>query len=138
MQRTSSSLLRRAALFAAVPLAMLGSGMFVWQASYSAFTATTSTASNSWSTATVDLTADQSASVVFSGLTAIKPDSALSALSPGNTGGAYAATSTASGGSACIKVTYTGTTNSNIRMRATVGGADIATLGGQILFTVDM
>lgn len=128
---------RRQLPFVIVPLALLTSGALVWQASYSAFTATTTNGTNSWTTGTVNITNDQSGAAVFNGLTGLKPDSTLSALSPGNTGGAYTATTTTSGGSACIKVTYSGSVNANIRMYATLGGADVATLGGWTLFTVD-
>ena len=128
---------RRVLPMAIVPVALLASGAFVWQASYSAFTATTTNGSNSWTSGTVNITNDQSGSAVFNGLTGLKPDASLSALSPGNTGGAYAASSTTSGGSACIKVTYSGSVNANIRLYATLGGADVATLGGWTLFTVD-
>jgi hypothetical protein len=129
--------LRRAATIAVVSLAVVGTSSLILRASYSAFTASVATGTNSWTTGTVNLGTDQTGAVVFSGLTGLKPDSALSALSPGTTGGAYAATSTASGGSACIKVSYSGGLNANIRFHATVGGADVATLGAQILFTVD-
>jgi hypothetical protein len=127
---------RRAAFLAVVPLTLLGSGALVWHASYSAFTATTSTGTNSWTTGTVDITSDQVAGVQFS-VTGIKPDASLSALSPGATGGAYAASSVTSGGSKCVKVTYQGTVASDIRMYITLGGADSATFGAQLLFTVD-
>src|SRR5919202_973508 len=46
---------RRAAL-AVVPLALLGSGAFVYQASNAAFTASTSTGSNTWAAGNVFLT----------------------------------------------------------------------------------
>jgi len=127
---------RRALMLSVVPLALIGSGAFVWQASYSAFTATTTNGTNSWTTGTVNITNDQSATAVFNGLTGLKPDASLSALSPGNTGGAYAASTTTSGGSACIKVTYSGSVNANIRMYASISG-DTAGLGTWTLFTVD-
>lgn len=128
---------RRAAVGAVVPLALIGSGALIWQSSYSAFNATTATGSNSWTTGTVDITNDQSGSTVFT-VSGITPDASRSALSPGNTGGAYTAGSSTSGGSRCVKVTYSGSTaTNNIRMYATLGGADLATLGGQLLLTVD-
>lgn len=130
---------RRAALLAVVPLTLLGSGALVWQASYAAFTASTATGANTWSTGTVGITSDQSAQVVFSGLTGLKPHASLSALSPGTTGGAYTAGgATTSGGSACIKVTYSGSLTSDVKLHATLSGdTGAGTLGGQILFTVD-
>src|SRR5436305_4581222 len=128
---------RRAIMFAVVPLALLASGVFVWQASYSAFTQTTSNGSNSWTTGTVLISNDQSGSAVFPNLTGLKPDSALSALTPTGTFGPYAATTAASGGSACIKVSYTGSVHSNIHLYATLGGAGLATLGTWTLLTVD-
>lgn len=135
--RRPGSALRRAILLATVPLAMLGSGFVVWQASYSAFTATTSNNGNSWTTGTVAINNDESATVAFPNLTNLVPDGSRNSITLPN-GGAYAAGSTSSGGSACIKVTYTGSVTSEIRMWATVGGADAATLGTWILFSVDM
>lgn len=129
--------LRRAVTVAVVPLAFVGTGALILRASYSAFTTTATTGTNSWTTGTVNLSTDQTGAVVFPGLTGLKPDSALNALAPGATGGAYAATTPASGGSACIKVSYSGSLTADIRFYATVGGADAATLGAQILFTVD-
>src|SRR3954468_11817071 len=105
--RLNKSLLLRTAVRAVVPLALLASGGLVWQSSHSAFMATTATGSNSWTTATVTITNDQSGSVVFN-VSGIIPDGSRSALSPGNTGGAYTAGSSSSGGSRCIKVTYNG------------------------------
>ena len=136
MRRIASGA-RRAAFLAVVPLTLLGSGALVWHASYSAFSATTTNPSNSWTTGTVTITNDQTGAAAFT-ITNIKPDASLSALSPGATGGAYNATTTASGGSKCIKVTYNGTVaTNNIRMYATLGGADIATFGAAMLVTVD-
>lgn len=125
--------LRRAATLVVVPLTMLASGALVWQASSAAFTATTVTGSNSWATGTVTITNDQSGVAVFDGLTGLKPEaSATSLILPGT--GAYTASSTASGGSACIKVTYTGSLASNIRLHGAVTNAGLAQ---HLLFSVD-
>lgn len=128
---------RRTALFAVVPLTLFGSSALVWQSSRAAFTATTGNPSNSWTSGTVALANDQSGVAVFDALTGLVPDSSRSALSP-PAAGAYAAGSTSSGGSACIKVTYSGSVTANVRLRATLGGAGLSTLGGKILLTVDM
>jgi hypothetical protein len=133
--RARGRIARRAILFAVVPLALLASGVVVWQASYSAFTQTTSNGSNSWTTGTVKIDNDQAASAVFS-VTGLKPDSSLSALSPPGTFQAFAASDVTSGGSKCIKVTYSGSVNANIKLYANLAG-DTATLGTWMLLTVD-
>ncbi|HEX8632065.1 MAG TPA: hypothetical protein VF755_28225 [Catenuloplanes sp.] len=124
---------RRAAALAVVPLTLLGSGVLVWQASHAAFSATTVTGSNSWATGTVAVTNDQAGVAVFNGLTGLKPDSsATSLILPGIA--AYSASTTASGGSACLKVTYTGSLAANIRLYGTVTNAGLAQY---LLFSVD-
>ena len=50
----------------AVPLGLLGSGALVWQASYAAFTAQTTSPGNSWSTGSVALTDDDAGAAMFS------------------------------------------------------------------------
>ena len=121
---------------AALAVAMLGAGALVWNASYAAFSDTTTNPGNSWATGSVSITNDQSSSAVFS-VTGVKPDSASSTLNPPGTG-AFTASSASSGGSACIKVTYSGTTAANIKLYASVNniGAD-GGLGQYLLFDVD-
>lgn len=125
---------RHAVTLVTVMVALLGSGALVWQASYAAFTATTVTGSNSWTSGTVTIGNDQSSQVVI-GLTGVHPDSALANLTPPS-GGAYTAPGAGSGGSACVKVTYTGSVKANVRMYATLGG-DTTGLGTWTLLTVD-
>jgi hypothetical protein len=115
---------------------MLITGGMVYNASYAAFSATTTNPGNSWSTGTVAITNDQNAAAVFTVNTA-KPDTTLTTLTTPPTG-AYTATHPTSGGSACIKVTYTGTTTADIKLYATLTntGAD-GGLGQFLLFTID-
>src|SRR5437764_9711898 len=83
--RTPSKRMRLALLLAAIPIGLLGSGLFVWQASYSAFTATTTNGANSWSAGTVTISSSPGTAMFTA-----------SGLKPGNNG------------TACVKVTYTG------------------------------
>ncbi|HLL67672.1 MAG TPA: hypothetical protein VK453_18445 [Micromonosporaceae bacterium] len=132
MRRFGSGI-RRAAALAVVPLTLLGSGALVWQASHAAFSANTVSGSNSWATGTVAVTNDQAGVAVFNGLTGLKPDSSATSLTlPGT--GAYSASTPASGGSACIKVTYTGSLAANIRLYGEVTNAGLAQ---HLLFSVD-
>lgn len=121
---------------AVLVVAIGGSGALIWQASYAAFTSTTTNGTNAWTAGSVSITNDQSASAVFSA-TGVKPDASLSTLAPSSTG-AFAATSTASGGSACIKVTYTGSLAATVKLYATLTetGAN-GGLGQYLLFDVD-
>src|ERR1700712_3396735 len=50
---------------AAIPLAVLASGGLVWQSSYSAFSATTSSPTNNWTAGTVALSDDDSNTAMF-------------------------------------------------------------------------
>ena len=91
-------------LAAAVPLGMLASGVLIWQASYAAFSATTTNPNNTFSAGTVTLTDNrQPSSVMFT----------PSGLKPGSTG------------SACIKVTYSGSLAANVKMY--LAAADLTT-----------
>jgi hypothetical protein len=87
---------RRAAL-GVVPLALLGSGALVYQASNAAFTANTSTGNNAWNAGNVFLTNGSSGAALFN-LTAMKP------------------TSAAAGTTKCVVVSYTGNLAANVRM----------------------
>jgi hypothetical protein len=103
----------RAAL-AVVPLALLATGALVFQASSAAFTATTSTGSNSWTAGTVTL-ADLS-SVTFT----------TGTMKPGF----------ANRGTQCIDVAYTGTLAAqNIKMYL---GHTANTLGGNLQLRVEV
>ncbi|HEX8345560.1 MAG TPA: hypothetical protein VF657_12635 [Actinoplanes sp.] len=128
--------LARFSTIAGLVVAIVTTGSLVWKASYAAFSATTTNPGNSWSTGSVTITDDRSGAAVFSVAT-VEPDGASSTLNPPGTG-AFTASSAAAGGSACIKVTYTGTTPADIRMYGTLTntGGD-GGLGQFLLFDVD-
>ena len=63
--RVNSSTTRRVAVALATPVAILGAAALVWQASYAAFSGTTRSSGNSWSTGTVALTDDDAGSARF-------------------------------------------------------------------------
>jgi len=71
--RTSTSKGRRAAVALATPLAILSAAALVWQSSYAAFSGTTRSSGNSWSTGTVALTDDDAGSARFQA-TNLTPD----------------------------------------------------------------
>lgn len=87
----------RSAGVAAVIAGLLASAGLVWQASYSAFSATTSNSGNSWTGGTVQLSDDGSGGALFN----------AAGLAPGSTG------------SQCIVVTSTGTLPALIRLYGT-------------------
>jgi hypothetical protein len=126
----------RSGTIAGLVVAMIATGGLVWKASYAAFSATTTNPGNSWSTGSVTITNDKSGAAVFS-VAVVEPDTGSSTLNPPGSG-AFTASSAAAGGSACIKVTYTGTMTADIRMYATLTntGAD-GGLGQFLLFDVD-
>jgi predicted ribosomally synthesized peptide with SipW-like signal peptide len=66
-------------LAAAVPLGMLASGVLIWQASYAAFSATTTNPNNTFSAGTVTLTDNRQPSTVMFNPTGLKPGSTASA-----------------------------------------------------------
>lgn len=101
---------------------LLAAGLLVWQGSYAAFSATTQDNTNTWSSATLNLTND------------------------GGVAGAYAATTTASFGGANIKPGSTGTTCITVKSVGTAAGnmamylsslVNAGGLGAQIKLTVD-
>jgi hypothetical protein len=81
----------------ALAAGMLASGAIVWQASYSAFSATTSNPTNNWSAGTVALSDDDSNTAMFT----------ASNLKPGSTG------------TKCIAVTSTGSLASTVKVYGT-------------------
>jgi len=85
------------AKWAAVPVGMIVSAALIWQASYSAFTATTSNPTNNWSTGTVVLSDDDIGVAMFN----------ATLLKPGSTA------------SKCIVVTYSGTLASTVKLYGT-------------------
>src|SRR3954468_7650065 len=82
---------------AAIPMAVLASGGMVWQSSYSAFSATTSSPTNNWSAGTVALSDDDSNTALFTAAN----------LKPGATG------------TKCIAVTSTGSLASTVKLYGT-------------------
>lgn len=83
--------------WAALPVALLVSGLVIGQSSYAAFTASTSNPTNNWTTGTVVLSDDDSNTAMFT----------ASALKPGSTG------------EKCILVTSTGTVPSAVKLYGT-------------------
>lgn len=79
---------------AAVVVSVLGAAGLVWQASYSALSATTTNGSNSWSVGSVNLSDDDSGTAMF----------AATNLKPGDTG------------SKCIAVTSNGTLPASVKL----------------------
>jgi len=117
-------------------VAVVASGALVWDASYAAFTATTTNPGNTWSAGSVIVGNDRNGVAVFT-QPATRPDAATSTLAP-PANGAFTASDPAAGGSACIKVTYTGTLTADIRMHVAITntGAD-GGLAQFLLFDVD-
>lgn len=94
----------RVVLAAAVPVGFLLSGALVWQASYAAFTASTTNPGNNWQAGTVVLRDDDGNAALFN----------ATGLTPG------------SSGARCITVQYDGNVAADVRMYATVGATDLA------------
>jgi len=85
------------AKWSAVPVGLVVSAALVWQASYSAFSATTTNPTNNWSTGSVVLSDDDTNQAMFN----------ASALAPGSTA------------SKCIVVTYSGSLTSSVKLYGT-------------------
>jgi hypothetical protein len=117
-----SALTRRRALRAVAPVAgLLAAGLLVWQGSYAAFSATTTSPGNSWATGSVSLTNNTGAGNAFvqTGTAAFTATN----LKPGSTG------------TACITVKSTGTLPGPVALyTANVTGS--AVLQSNLLFTV--
>jgi len=79
------------AKWSAVPAGLLVSAALVWQASYAAFSATTSSPTNNWSTGTVVLADDDSNTAMFTA-TALKPGSTASKCIAVTSSGSLAST----------------------------------------------
>ena len=100
MSRTAlrpSSRTATIAKVAIIPVALIASGIVVSQASYSAYSASTSNPTSNWSSGTVQLSDDDSNAALFS----------ASNLKPGSTG------------SKCLVVTSTGSLASSVKLYAT-------------------
>lgn len=99
-----------------LPLGLVASGALVWQASYSAFTATTGTPANNWTTGSVNLTDNDSGSALFN----------ATGLRPG------------AGTSRCITVTYGGSLDLTASGGVKLYFAGVAgNLGQYLTLTVD-
>ncbi|MDQ6641844.1 MAG: CalY family protein [Actinomycetota bacterium] len=88
---------KRLAAAAAIPVAVIASGVMVWQSTYSAFSATTSNPTNNWASGTVALSDDDSNTAMFT----------ATALKPGSTG------------TKCIAVTSTGSLPAAVKLYGT-------------------
>src|SRR4029079_4491080 len=82
---------------AAIPAAVLASGGMVWASSYSAFSATTASPTNNWTSGTVALSDDDSNTAMFNA-TNLKPGAS---------------------GTKCIAVTSTGSLASTVKLYGT-------------------
>ncbi|WP_375432296.1 hypothetical protein [uncultured Friedmanniella sp.] len=96
MSRTPSSRTATIAKIAVIPVALIASGLVVSQASYSAYSASTSNPTSNWSSGTVQLSDDDSNAALFS----------ASNLKPGATG------------TKCIVVTSSGSLASTVKLYA--------------------
>lgn len=105
----------RAAKWAAIPVAMLASSALVWQASYSAFTATTSNPTSNWAAGTVELDHSDKSSALFT----------TGNLKPGDTG------------TKCIVVSSTGSLASTVKLYGTSYSAGTKSLGDHIDLVID-
>jgi hypothetical protein len=97
MSASGRSRLRAIAQWSAVPVGLIVSAALVWQASYSAFSATTTNPTNNWATGTVALADDDSNTAMFN----------ATVLKPGSTG------------AKCIVVTYSGTLAATVKLYGT-------------------
>lgn len=106
--------IRTVSKWGVVPTALVISGLLVWQASYSAFSASTSNPTNNWTAGSVALSDDDSDTAMFT----------ASNLKPASTA------------TKCIVVTSTGTLASAVKLYATAYSTTNA-LGTYINLTVD-
>ncbi|MFN8074645.1 MAG: TasA family protein [Kineosporiaceae bacterium] len=103
---------------AAVLVGLLGSGGFVWHSTEAAFTATTATPSNSWTTGSVTISDDDAGVALFTTATNLKP---------------------ADTGTKCIKVTYSGTlTPSGIKFYASALADSAPSLAAYLDMVIDV
>jgi|SRR4051794_15960128 hypothetical protein len=109
----ASALRSRWAVPAAILTGVLVSAGFVWQASYSAFFATTSNPTSNWAAGTVALSDDDANTAMFT----------ASGLKPGSTG------------QKCIAVTSTGSLPSTVKLYGT-GAATTNALSSSINLTI--
>ncbi|MFC4043206.1 hypothetical protein ACFO1B_32650 [Dactylosporangium siamense] len=98
-----------------VPVGLTAAGVFVWQASFAAFSATTTDGVDNWAAGSVSFGANAPATAMFT----------ASGLKPG------------SNGTACVKITYTGSLAASVRLylkNADLGGTGLA---GYLTFQVN-
>ncbi len=107
--------LRWTARLLPVPLGLALSAMVVWQASYAAFSATTSNGPNTWNASSLGLTNDSTG-----------PMFALTNLVPGATG------------SKCLKVSSTGTVPSTVKLYTSLGTAVTNDISAYINLTIQL
>jgi hypothetical protein len=106
--------IRSIAKWAVVPVALMASGLLVWQSSYSAFSATAVNPSSNWTAGTVALADDDTNTALFT----------ASTLKPGDTG------------TKCIVVTSSGNLASTVKLYQT-GYATTAALGTYLNMVID-
>lgn len=109
---------RRAMVTAALPVGLLASGALVWQSSYAAFSATTSNPGNAWAAGSVVLADNDSGVALFN-----TTDDGT--LKPGSTR------------SRCIRVDYTGSLASDIRLFVTTPSAGATSLDPYLVMSVE-
>jgi len=103
------------ARWSALPVGLVLSAALVWQSSYAAFTATTTNPTNNWATGSVALADDDSNAALFT-----------TATNAGNLKPGATATK-------CIRVNYTGTLASNVKLYTTAASyAETLSLGSYI------
>jgi len=98
-----------------VPLGLALSGVAVWQASYSAFSASTSNTPNTWNASSLGLTNDSTG-----------PMFALTNITPGSTG------------SRCLKVSSTGTVPSAVKLYTALGASVTNDISQYINLTIQL
>ncbi|GAA4586486.1 hypothetical protein BJY16_007929 [Actinoplanes octamycinicus] len=96
----------------AVPLSILLGSLLVWQSSESAYSATTSTLDNTWTSVSVALTNSQVGAAVFT-VPAAVPDATASSI----TLAGFSPSSARTGGQRCVMVDYQTAAPAKIRMR---------------------
>jgi len=97
-----------------IPVSIMVSGLLVWQASYAAFSSTTTNPTSNWTAGTVALTDDDSATALFT----------AASLKPGSTG------------TKCIVVTSAGTLASAVKLYGTTYSTTGA-LGSYVNLVID-
>jgi hypothetical protein len=112
--RAPSSRLRYTLLLAAIPIGLVASGVLVFKASYAAFTATATNGANAWSAGTVAISANPGTAMFTA-----------SGLKPGDTG------------TACVKVTYSGSLNATVKLYLKNADLTGTGLGAYLTFQVN-